>query len=330
MKNNCSLSISRFVLHLAVLTSLLFPLFQIHFAAAQQSANQQLVIIDTDVGDDIDDVLALGLAVASPEVKILAINSAWGDTELRTRLLDRLLHEVGREDIPVGLGITTHRNDTAAFSQARWAEREPLRPHPAAVDLLLNAIKEHPNQVTLIAIAPLTNLAATIDRDPATFKKLKRIVMMGGSIHKGYDDLGYAPDRGASAEYNIAMDIPAAQKVFASGVPINMMPLDSTQLKLDELKREILFTHSSNLTDALALLYLQWSQSTKQQTPTVFDAMAVAYVVKPELCPTTPMHIRVDEKGYTREERGTPNANVCLHSDSDQFFEFYLPRVMSY
>lgn len=303
----------------------------IQHAAAQVTmkaaeANPQLVIIDSDVGDDIDDVLAIGLAMASPDVKVLAINSAWGNTELRTRLLDRLLREVGRGEIPVGLGVATSRSDAAAFSQARWAEREPVRPHRAAVDLLLEEIKAHPNQITLVAIAPLTNLAAAIDRDPATFRQLKRIVMMGGSVKRGYDDLGLLPDRGPSAEYNIAMDIPAAQKVFSAGVPIYMMPLDSTQLKLDEVKREILFTHGSKLTDALALLYLQWSQA----TPTVFDAMAMAYAIKPELCPTTPMRIRVDEKGYTREENGAPNAEVCLKSDSDQFFEFYIPRILSF
>ncbi len=319
----------------AIYLLVIFGVLTIQHAAGQQTekaaaADSQLVILDTDVGDDIDDVLAIGLAVASPDVKILAINSAWGNTELRTRLLDRLLREVGREEIPVGLGVATHRSDGAAFSQARWAEREPVRPHRDAVDLLLEMIKAHPNQITLVAIAPLTNLAAAMDRDPATFKKLKRIVMMGGSVRRGYDDLGYLPDRGPSAEYNIAMDIPAAQKVFAAGVPIYMMPLDSTQLKLDEVKREILFTHSTNLTDALALLYLQWSQSTKQVTPTVFDAMAMAYAIKPELCPTTPLHIRVDEKGYTREESGTPNVEVCLKSDSDHFFEFYLPRILSF
>lgn len=314
----------------AIFLLMIFGVLAIQHAMAQQvvktaEENPQLIIIDTDVGDDIDDVLAIGLAVSSPEVKVLAINSAWGNTELRTRMLDRLLREVGRKEIPVGLGVATHRADAAAFSQARWAEREPARKHRDAVDLVLEEIKARPNQITLVAIAPLTNLAAAIDRDPATFKMLKRIVMMGGSVRRGYGEL-----QPPSAEYNIAMDVPAAQKVFAAGVPIFMMPLDSTQLKLDEVKREILFTHSSNLTDALALLYLQWSQGTKQATPTVFDAMAMAYAIKPELCPTTPMRIRVDEKGYTREESGAPNAEVCLKSDSDQFFEFYIPRILSF
>ena len=294
-------------------------------AAPKQS---QLVITDTDIGDDIDDAFAVGLALSSPELKILGITSAWGDTKLRARLLDRLLCETGRTDIPVAVGIEKHGPGQAAFSQARWAEREPAKPHPDAVDFILEQIKQHPGEITLIEIAPETNLGAAIQRDPATFRKLKRIVLMGGSIHRGYGDLGYAPDHGPNAEYNIAMDIPAAQAVFNSGVPLYVMPLDSTQLKLDEGKRQMLFTQSTNLTDALTLLYEQWSRATGQATPTLFDDVPIAYAIDPEICPATPMKIEVDAKGFTREAQGTPNASVCLRSDSDKFFEFYMPRLV--
>ena len=151
---------------------------------------------------------------------------------------------------------------------------------------------------------------------------------MGGSIRQGYGDLGYLPDRGPSAEYNIKMDIPAAKDLFASGVPIDMMPLDSTQLKLDEVLRAILFSQKTPATDALHALYQQWASYPNNVTPTLFDAMAVAVVIKPALCPVTPMHIRIDDAGFTRVDAGAPNANVCLHSDADQFFHFYLPQVL--
>ena len=101
-------------------------------------------------------------------------------------------------------------------------------------------------------------------------------------------------------------------------------PLDSTQLKLDEVKREILFRHGSPLTDQLTLLCHQWGQL----TPTLFDPMAVAYAIDPKLCPVTPLRIRVDEKGYTKPERGTPNVSACLESNSGRFFDFLMPRLM--
>jgi purine nucleosidase len=102
------------------------------------------------------------------------------------------------------------------------------------------------------------------------------------------------------------------------------MPLDSTQLKLDEVKRAFLFSQGTPITDALAVLYHLWGQ----QTPTLFDPMTIAYVVNPGLCPVKPMRVRVDEQGFTRAEQGgAPNAEVCLESNPEDFFRFYLRRV---
>ena len=104
---------------------------------------------------------------------------------------------------------------------------------------------------------------------------------------------------------------------------LDMMPLDSTQLKLDEVKRAFLFSQGTPITDALTVLYHLWGQ----ETPTLFDPMTIAYAVNPALCPVQPMHIRVDEKGFTRAEPGPPNADVCQDSSSEEFFRFYLKRV---
>ena len=286
------------------------------------SAAKTKVVIDTDIGDDVDDAFAVGLALQSPELEIVGITTAWGDTRLRASLVDRLLAETGNANIPVAEGISTQSK--TQFSQARWAQAGPQKSHPAAIDFLLGQIRQNPGEITFITIGPLTNLGAAIDRDPATFKKLKRVVLMGGSIRKGYGDVGYLPDRGPQPEYNIVSDIPAAQKLFASGVPIFMMPLDSTQLKLDEEKRALLFSQGTPLTDALTLLYHEWGQ----QTPTLFDVMAVVYVLEPILCPTQPFQIIVDKDGYTRTGTGTPNASACLASDSEAFFRFVLPRLL--
>ncbi len=287
---------------------------------------QEKVIIDTDIGDDIDDVFALGLALSSPELKILGVSSAWGDTELRSRMLDRLLCETGRSDTPVVTGIKTASK--TAFSQEVWAKAGEAHDHADAIDFLLDQIRKNPGEITLIAIAPLTNIGAAIDRDAETFRKLKRVVIMGGSVRRGYDDFGLDRTRPPEAEYNIAMAPSAAQKLFRSGVPIYMMPLDSTQLKFDEVKRTMLSTVSTPLTDSLQVLIAEWQRVAHQTTPTMFDAMAVAYAVHLELCPATPLHIEVDSSGFTRESVGAPNANVCLNSDSDRFFQFLMPRLL--
>ncbi len=297
--------------------------------ATAPTSGTQKVIIDTDIGDDIDDVFALGLALQSPELHILGVTTAWGNTTLRARLAERLLRETGHGNIPVAIGIEKHDPQGGKFSQARWAEAgPPPNTHLQAVDFILGQIRKHPGEITLIVIGPETNIGAAIDRDPATFRKLKRVVIMGGSVRRGYGDLDSAPPRPPEPEYNIKMDIPAARKLFTSGVPLYVMPLDSTQLKLDEGKRTLLFTRSTPLTDALTLLYHQWASETHQQTPTLFDAVAVTYAINPSLCPAEPLKIEVDDQGYTREQSGTPNAQVCLHSDPEAFFHFYMERLL--
>ena len=290
------------------------------FAAGAQA--REKVIIDTDIGDDVDDAFALALAVKSPEFEILGVSTTFGETELRAKLVDRFLAEVGRADIPVVAGKPTA---ATPMSQRRYAEggRFAKNPHGDAADFLLDQVRKHPGEITLIAIGPLMNVGAAIDRDQATFRKLRRVVIMGGSIRKGYGDYGYNEHFPPMPEWNILNDVASAQKLFTSGVPLFVMPLDSTQLKLDEVKRAFLFTRATAVTDQLAILYHLWAQ----ETPTLFDPMSVAFALKPELCPVTPLHIRVDEKGFTREEPGTPNAQVCLQSNPEDFFQFYLRRV---
>src|SRR6267378_6867302 len=290
---------------------------------AAQSAPRAKVIIDTDFGDDIDDAFALALALRSPELEILGVTTNFGDTETRAKIVDRFLAETGRPDIPVAAGVATVNKNP--LTQRRYAEGRHSGKgcHPRAVDFLMEQIRRYPGQITLIAIGPLMNVGAAIDKDAATFRKLKRVIIMGGSIKRGYGDLGYTPPRPPQPEWNILNDIPSAQKLFASGVPLFVMPLDSTQLKLDEVKRTFLFSQGTALADALTLLYHQWGQ----ETPTLFDPMTIAFLVNPSLCPVRPIHIRIDEKGFTRPESGPPNAQVCLDSSPDAFFRFLLPRL---
>jgi purine nucleosidase len=292
-------------------------------------APPEKVIIDTDIGDDIDDAFAVALALRSPEMQILGITTTFGDTETRAKLLDRFLAEAGHPEIPVAAGAPTPPKST--FTQRRYAEnnRYAKASHPDAVTFLLEQIRRNPGQITLIAIGPLMNVGAAIDRDPETFRKLKRVVMMGGSIKRGYGDLGFGPPTPPQPEWNILNDIPSAQKLCAAGVPLFVMPLDSTQLRMDEVKRAFLFSQGTPVTDALTLLYHQWGQ----ETPTLFDPMTIAFLVSVNFCPVQPMHIRVDDKGFTRPDPGPPaapnppNAQVCLESNPDAFFRFYLSRV---
>lgn len=154
--------------------------------AKKGESEVQKIIIDTDIGGDVDDAFAVGLALQSPEFKILGITTVWGDTTLRARLLSRLLKETGHADIPVGIGIVKHRpGELDPLSQARYAEGIPAQAYPNAVDFILDQIRSQPGEITLIAIGPMTNVGMAIERDPVTFRKLKRVVIMGGSVYRG-------------------------------------------------------------------------------------------------------------------------------------------------
>ncbi len=290
-----------------------------------QAAAKQLVLLDTDIGDDIDDAFALALLLHSPEVKLLGVTTAFGDTELRARLVDRYLVAVGRHDISVFTGVPTPVSNH--FTQAAYARQSPARPHGDGVAFLLRTIREHPGQITLIAIGPLFNVQAAIAQDPATFRKLKRVVIMGGSLYRGYDS-SESSNAPPSPEWNVRCDPAGLRALLASGVEVFIMPLDSTQIRLTQPELGAILSHGSPVTDQLTLLYHQWTGAEAWRTPTLFDPVAVTYAIRPEICPMKPMRIEVDDQGFTRPVPGTPDAQVCLKSDEQAFKDLLTKRIL--
>ena len=182
-----------------------------------------------------------------------------------------------------------------------------------------------------VAVGPLPNVGAMIDKDAAAFRKLKRVVIMGGNVRPLLDPYGVAAPIAPHPEWNIKNDIVSAQKLFTSGVPLVVMPLDSTaNLKFNEVARTALFAHGSMLTNILAGLYYEWSAATRSPTPIMYDPMTLASMLDPSLCPLTPMHLSVDDAGNTKETQGAPNAQVCLHSDADAFLHFYVKKLTAH
>jgi inosine-uridine nucleoside N-ribohydrolase len=295
--------------------------------SVQAASSPQEVIIDTDIGDDIDDAFALALALKSPELKILGVTTTFGNTEMRARLLDRYVQAVGRKDIPVFAGPMTKTDNP--MTQAAYAKHFPEKKHEDGAQFIVREAREHPGQITLIGIGPLSTVRAAIEHDPAAFRKLKRVVIMGGSIYRGYGVDAQGKPNPPAPEWNILNDPTGLKDLLASGVPVFMMPLDSTQVPLDAKDREAIFAHGSPLTDQLTLLYHEWVGGTPNHspTPTLFDPVAVTYTFRPDLCPAKPMHIDVDARGMTIPGSGAPNAQVCLQSDQKGFLALLLKRL---
>lgn len=276
------------------------------------------VIIDTDVGDDIDDAFALAIALQDPRLEVLGITTAWGDTRERVLLVRRLLATLGRQQVPVAQGPATH--SPATFTQRKWAQGAQDRaPAPDAIDFIREQVRRRPGQITLVALAPLSNVAALQQRDPQALHGLKQVFMMGGSIYAGYFRNSAIPNPEPSAEYNVVSAPQGLKVLLESHIPIRMFPLDSTQIKLDEVRRDRLFAYGSPAADALTLLYHQWRlyNSWAQITPTLFDVVPVVALLQPSVCPLKNLRITVDSQGYTRPSPGEPNVTVCLTLDEN-------------
>jgi inosine-uridine nucleoside N-ribohydrolase len=286
------------------------------------------LIIDTDIGDDYDDIFTLAIALASPELELLGITTVGGDVALRARLTQRFLGLAKRADIPVATGLPTPVK--AKFSHKRWAEAGPPASgvDPDAVDFILRTARAHPGEVTLLAIGPLSNLAEAIKRDAPGFSKLRRIVMMGGSARRGYFDLPWQAATGPMPEYNIVSDIGAAKTVFGCGVPLTVVPLDATMVCLDDLKRQQIFTRSTPVTDALALTYIQWAAASGRAFPILFDSIALATAIDPTMCHMEDLRLAVDDAGFTRIVDGPANAQVCVACNEERFFRWMMPRLI--
>lgn len=308
----------RHKLTIAICVLALSLLFGVRLGAADRMKPIPIVL-DTDIGTDIDDAFALALVLDSPELDLRAVTTVSGDTQARARIAAKMLWQAGRKDVPVAAGIPGRKLD---ISQASWANgfNSPSMRHENAVDLMKQAIDKGHGQIVVVAIGPLTNVAALLQRYPAEKKKIKQIVLMGGSIARGY-----YPGSGPTAEYNIAADAAASRAVFSSGIPIIMAPLDVTaRLQLDAPNRQRLFAVSTPLIDALHQLYIAWGQP----TPTLHDPMAVSLLIDTRLCTTKPMSIEIDEHGMTRAVDGSaPNAIVAVDTTPAKFIDFYMSRV---
>ena len=183
------------------------------------------ILLDTDIGTDVDDALALALLLASPEVEVRAVTTVSGDACLRARIAKRLLTLAGRPDVPVAAGVREPVLRQRSFLWLGHEGRgiidagESLALSPAhGVDLLIETVLRERPQV--IAIGPLSNLAVAIMKEPEVIGAISRLTIMGGS-------LGRAPHL-PSLEYNLCSDPEAAVVVLNAGIPTTLVPLDVT------------------------------------------------------------------------------------------------------
>jgi purine nucleosidase/pyrimidine-specific ribonucleoside hydrolase len=183
------------------------------------------ILIDTDPGQDIDDLIAIHFALLRPELDVKAITAATMPSRLRARLVKRLLRLLGREEIPVAAGmelpmrpfsekeLAFQKDLSLSMNHYAFALPEDQRDEPDSLDaagLIIKTVEESPGEITLACIAPLTNVAAALIRKPEIAGKIKAIAMMGGEIKL------------PQLEHNVAFDWMAADIVLSAGIPTYM------------------------------------------------------------------------------------------------------------
>jgi len=185
------------------------------------------IILDTDIGTDVDDALALALLLGSPEVELLGVTTVYGDTLLRARLAQRLISLSGRTlPGPVIPGRTATMSGRPVWWPGHEGQlypdlaEEQVSDHLDAVEWLVRTVRENPKEIDLVAVGPLTNVAAAAQADPTFAANLRTLTIMGGD---------FSPV-GRLAEHNFRCDAVAAEVALSSGARVLATGLDATTL----------------------------------------------------------------------------------------------------
>jgi len=236
------------------------------------------IIIDTDIGDSIDDALALAFALRSPELDVRAVTTVIDDVEGKTRLAWKMLSIYNRRDIALAMGAPeplldpTMSTASKEFSVLTRNDTIPDAARRRAADLIIDTALQSRAKITLVAIGPLTNIALALKTDPRIKGNIERIVIMGGAYLS------------SETEYNVKRDRAAAEIVFHSGVPITAVGLDVTsRLKLREKDSDRLRLADDPASNFLVRLIELAEQETHDPTPTLYDPLAIAAVFRPDL-----------------------------------------------
>ncbi len=303
------------------------------------------IIIDCDPGQD--DAIALLLALASPELEVVAVTAVAGNvplalTEANAR---RICELAGRADVAVYAGCPrpmVRRLETAEHVHGKTGLAGVVDlPEPTmalapahAVDFLVERLMASDGDITLAAMGPLTNLALAIVMEPRIVAKMRAIVLMGGSIGPG--------NTTPTAEFNIHTDPHAAAVVFDAGAPLTMIGLDVTQKAVATPDRVAAIRDLGGPVAAAvaAMLDTHLARAAKRsggRGAALHDPCVIAYLLEPSLFEARPYHVKIETEspltlGQTVVDRAgvsgaAPNADVVIEIDADGFFELLTERL---
>jgi inosine-uridine nucleoside N-ribohydrolase len=252
------------------------------------------VFVDTDIGDDIDDALALALLLCSPEVKVVGVSTVFGDTTLRACLAAYVLQTYGYPDIPVAAGQaqpmqSRHQPSGVCQAVALANDQHFSLSSLSGSELLLQMARMYPGQITLLCLGPLTNVALALQKEPDLGLRLRQVFFMGGASRIFWPD------------WNVRSDALAARLFLEACLCVTMIGFNVTfasHLRSSEVER---FHHAQDSRlQLLARLIAAWQEHQpwwRSRLPGLHDPLVVAALCAPQIFRFTSLPVRVLSQG---------------------------------
>jgi inosine-uridine nucleoside N-ribohydrolase len=300
-------------------------------SAASAAPARFPVVLDTDIGDDIDDTWALAMLLRSPQLDLRLVTTTYGKAEYRARVIAKLLTVAGRTDVPIGLGAGG-REGTG--KQQAWVEDYALASyagtvHEDGVQSLIDAINASPVPLTIISIGPSDTVAAALGRQPDIAGRAI-FVGMQGSVRRGYEGGAVCP------EWNLRANIPAAKAaLMAPWKQMVITPLDTCGLvRLQGARFAALKRCSDPVIQALLENYRVWAGKNSidelTESSVLFDTVAV-YLAWPGAKPLLTMEdlrIVVRDDGTTAlDALGMPMSVAAAWQDLEAYYDLLVQTL---
>lgn len=312
------------------------------------------IIIDCDPG--MDDSMALIMALKSPLLKVLAITTVNGNYPVNITCKNalKILELLNITDIPVSRGQNApliRKAPPDPFTHGKDGQGENNLPEPklfhsekSAVDIIISTVMDNPHEVTILSLAPMTNLALAILKEPSIVPLIPEIIAISGAFGLNKSAFINATGDSPQSEWNVFVDPEAADIVYKSGIPLTAIGLDvATHFCVDFSEDDITAFGTSTRKEA-SFLY-QAIQFVRKRGfnsyCTVIDCMAVAYAIDKNLIKTFPVHVGVETKGeltlgmtvIDRRHHHTwehlPIIQVAYDADYQKFLDMVKEAVLS-
>ena len=291
------------------------------------------VIIDTDIGSDIDDTCALAMAFGGPELDIKLITTCTGDTAYRAKIVCKFLEHVGHTEIPVGLGLTF---DSLSENQRAYIDGYQLRDYPGeivddGVRAMADIIMQSEETVTLICLGPLQNIQKLLQIEPRITKKA-RFVGMHGAIFRGYKGTN-----DVQAEYNIVQHVDSAKAVFSSNLDMTITPLDTCgMIRLEGENYQAVAKATNKTMIDVITNYEIWLRAlgakeveSINRSSTLFDTVAIYLALDNALLEMKKLCIKITDEGKTVVDETGKEMSVAVEwRDQRTFYDFLINRLL--